>query len=336
MVRYLIRRLLWAVVLFIAVTLVTFVIFYLIPVDPARLAAGRAATPAEIKVVAHRLYLDQPIYKQYLHFLDQLVIHENLGYSYANRQSVNDVIKAAAPITASLVIGAAIVWMLIAIPIGVLSALRPRSALDRFSMVFVLIGISVHPVWLALVGSYLLGYVPTTGTFLGIDFPAFTLLPIQGYCSFRGAAPGEICGGPVDWFYHLLMPWFVFAYLYAAFYVRLIRSQVMEVQHEDYVRTARSKGAPERRVLVHHVLRNAMLPVVTAFGMDVALALGGAVLLELVYGLPGLGYVAIKSLSQFDYPITLGVVVFASLLVIIFNLMIDLLYAWIDPRIRLS
>jgi len=306
MVRYIIRRLLWACVLFVAVTLVTFVIFFLIPVDPARLAAGRAATPQEIQQVAHRLYLDQPIWKQYLHFLSQLVIHQNLGYSYANRQSVNDVIKAAAPITASLVIGAAIV------------------------------GISVHPVWLALVGSYLLGYVPTTGTFLGIHFPAFTLLPIQGYCSFSGAAPGEVCGGPWDWFYHLLMPWFVFAYLYAAFYVRLIRSQVMEVQHEDYVRTARSKGAPERRVLVHHVLRNAMLPVVTAFGMDVALALGGAVLLELVYGLPGLGYVAIKSLSQFDYPITLGVVVFASLLVIIFNLIIDLLYAWIDPRIRLS
>ena len=336
MIRYIIRRLLWAVVLFIAVTLVTFVIFYLIPVDLARLAAGKAATPADVKRVAHQLYLDQPIWKQYLHFLDQLVLHGNLGYSYANRQSVNDVIRSAAPITASLVIGAAILWMLIAIPIGVLSALRPRSALDRFSMVFVLAGISVHPVWLALIGSYFLGYIPTTGHFLFFNFPAFTLLPIQGYCSFTGAAPGETCGGPVDWFYHLLLPWSVFAFLYAAFYVRLVRSQVMEVQNEDYVRTARAKGAPERRVLTQHVLRNAMLPVVTAFGMDVALALGGAVLLESVYSLPGLGYVAIKSLSQFDYPITLGVVVFASVVVIIFNLIVDLLYAWIDPRIRLG
>ncbi len=336
MIRYIIRRLLWAVVLFIAVTLVTFVIFYLIPVDPARLAAGRAATPAEVQEVAHRLYLDKPIWQQYGHFLEQLVIHGNLGYSYANRQSVNDIIRSAAPITASLVIGAAILWMLIAIPIGVLSALRPRSLLDRTSMVFVLIGISVHPVWLALVGSYLLGYVPTSGHFLWFNFPSFTLFPIQGYCAFTGAAPGEQCGGPVDWFYHLLLPWSVFAFLYAAFYVRLVRSQVMEVQNEDYVRTARAKGAPERRVLTQHVLRNAMLPVVTAFGMDVALALGGAVLLESVYGLPGLGYVAIKSLSQFDYPITLGVVVFASVVVIIFNLIIDLLYAWIDPRIRLG
>jgi peptide/nickel transport system permease protein len=336
MIRYIIRRLLWAVVLFIAVTLVTFVIFYLIPVDPARLAAGRAATPAEVQEVAHRLYLDKPIWQQYGHFLEQLVIHGNLGYSYANRQSVNDIIRSAAPITASLVIGAAILWMLIAIPIGVLSALRPRSLLDRTSMVFVLIGISVHPVWLALVGSYLLGYVPTSGQFLGFSFPSFTLFPIQGYCAFTGAAPGEQCGGPVDWFYHLILPWSVFAFLYAAFYVRLVRSQVMEVQNEDYVRTARAKGAPERRVLMQHVLRNAMLPVVTAFGMDVALALGGAVLLETVYGLPGLGYVAIKSLSQFDYPITLGVVVFASVVVIIFNLIVDLLYAWIDPRIRLG
>ena len=249
MIRYIIRRLLWAVVLFIAVTLVTFVIFYLIPVDPARLAAGRAATPAEVQEVAHRLYLDKPIWQQYGHFLEQLVIHGNLGYSYANRQSVNDIIRSAAPITASLVIGAAILWMLIAIPIGVLSALRPRSLLDRTSMVFVLIGISVHPVWLALVGSYLLGYVPTSGHFLCFNFPSFTLLPIQGYCAFTGAAPGEQCGGPVDWFYHLLLPWSVFAFLYAAFYVRLVRSQVMEVQNEDYVRTARAKGAPERRVL---------------------------------------------------------------------------------------
>jgi len=336
MIRYIIRRLLWAVVLFIAVTLVTFVIFYLIPVDPARLAAGRAATPAEVQEVAHRLYLDKPIWQQYGHFLEQLVIHGNLGYSYANRQSVNDIIRSAAPITASLVIGAAILWMLVAIPIGVLSALRPRSLLDRTSMVFVLVGISVHPVWLALVGSYLLGYVPTSGHFLWFNFPSFTLFPIQGYCAFTGASPGEQCGGPVDWFYHLLLPWSVFAFLYAAFYVRLVRSQVMEVQNEDYVRTARAKGAPERRVLTQHVLRNAMLPVVTAFGMDVALALGGAVLLETVYGLPGLGYVAIKSLSQFDYPITLGVVVFASVVVIIFNLIVDLLYAWIDPRIRLG
>ncbi len=336
MTRYVIRRLLWAVVLFLAVTLVTFVIFYLIPVDPARAAAGKAASPAEIKVVAHRLYLDRPIYMQYVHFVDRL-LHGDLGYSYSSRQHINDVIRQAAPITASLVIGGAILWMLIAIPIGVFSALKPRSLADRTAMIFVLAGISVHPVWLALVASYLFGYVPTTGSFLGIiHFPAFDLFPIQGYCSLSGAAPGEICGGPYDWAKHLILPWTTFAIGYAAFYVRLIRANTIEVLNEDFVRTARAKGVKPSMVIRSHVLRNAMLPVVTAFGMDIALAMAGAVLTELVFGLPGLGYTAIHSLFQFDYPVTLGVVVFASFVVIIANLAVDLLYAWIDPRIRLS
>jgi peptide/nickel transport system permease protein len=323
MIRYIIRRLLWAVVLFISVTLVTFVIFYIIPVDPARIAAGKAASPAEIKIVAHRLYLDRPLYMQYLHFLGQLVLHHNLGYSYANRQAVNTTVLNAAPITASLVLGSVVVWMLVAVPVGVFSALRPRSIADRIAMTGVLTGISVHPVWLGLIASFILGF-------------KLNLFPIQGYCAFTGAAPGEICGGPWDWFYHLIVPWCVFAFLYAAFYVRMIRSNVLETLNEDYVRTARAKGAPERRVMTHHVIRNAMLPVVTMLGMDVALALGGAVLIEQVFGLPGLGYVALQSLNAYDYPVTLGVVVFASILVIVFNLVVDLLYAWIDPRIRLA
>jgi peptide/nickel transport system permease protein len=335
MTRYVIRRLLWAVVLFLAVTIVTFVIFYLIPVDPARAAAGKAATPAEIKVVAHRLYLDRPIYQQYFHFVDRL-LHGDLGYSYSSREHVNEIIKQAAPITASLVIGGAILWMLIAVPIGVFSALKPRSMADRSAMIFVLAGISVHPVWLALVASYLFGYVPTQGVFLGIHFPAFDLFPIQGYCSLKGAAPGEICGGPYDWVMHLVLPWFCFAIGYAAFYVRLIRANTLETLNEDFVRTARAKGVRPREVIRQHVLRNSMLPVVTAFGMDIALALAGAVLIEYVFGLPGLGYVAVHSLAQFDYPVTLGVVVFASVVVIVANLAVDLLYAWIDPRIRLS
>jgi peptide/nickel transport system permease protein len=323
MVRYVIRRLLWAIVLFIAVTVVTYLIFFLIPVDPARLAAGKSATPAEVKAVAHRLYLDRPIYAQYLHFLDELVVHQSLGYSFNDRQSVNSTIYAAAPVTISLVLGGAIVWMLIAVPVGILSALRPRSLLDRIAMVGVLGGISAHPVWIGLVASYLFGYR------LGV-------LPIQGYCNLRGAAPGQICGGPVDWFTHMLMPWIVFAVLYSAFYVRMIRANVMETLNEDYVRTARAKGAPESIVLRRHVLRNAMLPVVTMLGMDIAIALGGAVLIETVFGLPGLGYLAIQSVQQFDLPKIVGVTVFASVMVIAFNLLVDLLYAWIDPRIRLA
>jgi peptide/nickel transport system permease protein len=308
-VRYIIRRLLWAVVLFIAVTLATYLIFYIIPVNPARLAIGKAASPSEVKTVTHQLYLDRPIYIQYLHFLWQLVGHHSLGYSFANRQSVNSLVLAAAPITISLVLGSVVVWMAVAVPVGVYSALHPRTVPDRIAMVTVLAGISVHPVWLSIIAIYLIGYLPTTG---------------------------HICGGPWDWFHALILPWCVFAFLYAAFYVRMIRSSVMETLGEDYVRTARAKGAPERQVLVQHVLRNAMLPVVTMLGMDVALALGGAILIEQVFSLPGLGYTAIHSLYNFDYPVTLGVVVFGSLCVIVLNLLVDLLYAWIDPRIRLS
>jgi peptide/nickel transport system permease protein len=309
--------------------------FFVAPTHVAQLIAGRQATPETVALVSHRLGLDRPILTQYFHYLWRL-LHGDLGYSYSSRQSVNEIIKQAAPVTASLVIGGAILWMIIAIPVGVFSALKPRSAGDRTAMVFVLAGISVHPVWLALVCSYLFGYVPTTGSFLGISFPPFELFPIQGYCSLKGAAPGQVCGGPYDWMMHLILPWFVFAVGYAAFYVRLIRSNTLEVLNEDYVRTARAKGVKPRGVIQSHVLRNAMLPVVTAFGMDIALALAGAVLIEFVFGLPGLGYTAVHSLGQFDYPVTLGVVVFASIVVIIANLMVDLLYAWIDPRIRLS
>ncbi len=323
MVRYLIRRILWAIVLFLAVTVVTFVIFFVIPVDPAAMVAGKAATQAEIRHVTHALYLDRPVYVQYAHFLDQLVVHQSLGYSYGTRQSVDSTIAGAAPITASVVIGGAIVWMLIALPLGILSALRPRSKLDRSAMVFVLAGISLHPVWIGYMASLVFGYE------LGV-------LPIQGYCNFFGASAGQVCGGPTDWFTHMILPWCTFAVLYAAFYVRMIRSSVMEALNEDYVRTARAKGASESIVIRRHVLRNAMLPVVTMLGMDVAVALGGAVFIEYVFGLQGLGWWAIQSVFQFDLPTILGTVVFASVAVILFNLVVDLLYAWIDPRIRLA
>jgi peptide/nickel transport system permease protein len=323
MIRYVIRRLLWAVVLFFAITILTFTMFYVIPVNPAALAAGKAATPLQIKHVAHFLYLDRPVYIQYLHYIDRLVLHFDLGTSFSNRQSVNTIIKSAAPVTASVVIGGAILWMMIAVPIGIYSALRPRSKGDRVAMVAVLAGISAHPVWIGYMLSLIVGYK------LG-------WLPIQGYCNLRGASPGQDCGGPWDWFTHMILPWTTFAILYAAFYVRMIRSNVMETLNEDYVRTARAKGAPERVVIVRHALRNAMLPVVTMLGMDIAVALGGAVFIEYVFGLPGLGYWAVNSVFQFDLPIITGTVIFASIMVITFNLLVDLLYAWIDPRIRLA
>jgi peptide/nickel transport system permease protein len=320
-VRYLARRFIWAIVLFIAVTLVAYVLFFLIPNDPAKLVAGKAATDADVKRAAHFLGTDRPFYVQYGKFLDRLVIHQNLGFSFANRQSVNSIVGNAAPVTASLVFGGAIFWMLLALPIGILSALRPRSLLDRASMTFVLIGISAHPIWIGLIFSYFFGF-------------RLHWTPITGYCDFIN--PATECGGPVQWAYHLVLPWATFAILFAALYVRMIRANVLDTMNEDYVRTARAKGAPEHRVLRSHILRNAMLPVVTMLGMDISLALGGAVFTETVYSLPGLGKTAIFGLNNNDIPTVEGVIVFATLAIIVFNLVVDMLYALIDPRIRLT
>jgi peptide/nickel transport system permease protein len=329
--RYLIRRLLWAFVLFVAVTIVTYIIFYAIPADPARLACGQRATPECIQRAAHYLGTDRPVYIQYWKFFSRLMPvstsggphlkEPSLGRSFTNRLSVNYVVGQAAPVTATLVFGGAIFWMLIALPVGILSALRPRSLLDRIAMVFVLIGISAHPVWIGLLFAYFFGFK------LGV-------FPITGYANFFGHTGSQ--AGPVQWAYHMVLPWATFAILFAALYVRMIRANVMETLNEDYVRTARAKGAPEWLVMRSHVLRNALLPVVTMLGMDIGIALGGAIFTETVYGLPGLGKTAITAINNFDLPTTQGVVVFATLCIIIFNLVVDLLYAWIDPRIRLS
>jgi peptide/nickel transport system permease protein len=322
MYRYLIRRLLWSGVLFMAVTLVTFIIFFVIPVNPASLAAGRTATQDDIARVEKALGLDRPVYIQYLKYVKRLVIDFDLGTSYASGVKVNHVVQQAAPVTASLVFGGAVFWMLLAVPVGVLSALRPRSLLDRAAMVFVLVGISAHPVWLGLIFAYFIGY-------------KLELTPITGYADFFNPSAGAQ-GGPIQWAHHMLLPWLTFMILFAAQYVRMIRANVMEVLNEDYVRTARAKGAPESQVMRSHVMRNAMLAVVTMLGMDIGLALGGAIFTETVYGLPGLGQTAITAVLGFDLPVVLGIVVFSTLAIIVFTLIVDILYAFIDPRIRLA
>ena len=330
MYRYLIRRLFWAGVMFIAVTVVSYIIFFLVPAEPARLICGAQCPPDQVERVRKEVGLDDPVYQQYARFLGGLMPISlrppsakvpSLGNSYATRQPVNDIIKEAAPVTASLVIGGAILWMLVALPVGILSALRPRSLLDRAGMVFVLIGISAHPVWIGLILIYFVGY-------------RAELTPLGGYCDMIN--PSTDCGGPVQWAHALILPWITFALLFAALYVRMIRANVLEALNEDYVRTARAKGAPEWLVMRSHVLRNAMLPVVTMLGMDIGLALGGAVFTETVFGLPGLGKRALEALEGFDLPAVMGIVVFATVCVILFNLVVDLLYAVIDPRIRLS
>ncbi len=322
MVRYLIRRVLWAVLLFFAVTIVSFVLFFIIPANPAKQFAGKGATPATVAKAKHYLGLDRPVYIQYGNFVKRLVIHGDLGHSWYNRESVNRVIGDAAPVTASLVIGGAIFWLLLAVPIGVLSALRPRSLLDRGSMLFVLFGISAHPLWIGLIFAYFVGY-------------RWHITPISNYADFFNPPPGQP-GGPVQWAYHLVLPWCTFMILFAALYVRMIRANVVETLNEDYVRTARAKGAPESQVMRKHVLRNAMLPIVTMLGMDIGLALGGAIFTETIYSLPGLGRTSVQALANYDIPTVQGVIVFATLVIISFNLIVDLLYAVIDPRIRLA
>ena len=321
MVRYLIRRLLWALVLFVAVTLVTFVIFFVIPADPARQACGQRATPECVARAQHFLGTDRPVLVQYVKFLDRLIVKHSLGRSFTNRQDVTLQVLQAAPVTASLVLGGAVIWLLVSIPIGILSATRPRSLLDRTTMVLVLVGISAHPVWIGLLAAYVAGF-------------KLHLFPITGYCDFF--SPTGDCGGPTQWAYHLVLPWTTFAVLFAATYVRMIRAYVIETLTEDYVRTARAKGASEARVLRVHVVRNALLPIVTILGMDVGLALAGAFFTETVYGLPGLGKLLVNSIEGFDLPTVQGVVVFATLSIIVFTLIVDAIYAWVDPRIRLS
>jgi peptide/nickel transport system permease protein len=321
MFRYLMRRLLWAAMLFLVITVVTYVIFFIIPVNPAKQSCGQRATPTCIALARKNLGLDKPIYIQYLRFLKRMVLHADLGRSYVTRLPVRQTVLTAAPVTASLVFGGAVLWMLIALPIGILSALKPRSLLDRLSMVGVLVGISAHPVWIGLILSYVFGF-------------KLKLFPLLNYCDFIN--PSTDCGGPVQWAYHMVLPWVTFSILFAALYVRMIRANVIEASNEDYVRTARAKGAPEWLVIRSHILRNALLPVVTMLGMDIGAALGGAIFTETIFNLPGLGNTALLSINQFDLPVTQGVVVFGTLSIIVFNLLVDLLYAVIDPRIRLT
>jgi peptide/nickel transport system permease protein len=321
MIRYLIRRVLWAIVLFLSVTVVTFVIFFVTPKDTARQMCGKGCGPADITRVEKHFHLKDPIYQQYYRFLKGAVTRFDFGNSFINRQPVRDLVLTAAPATAALVFGGAILWMLVALPIGILSALRPRSLLDRAAMIFVLIGISAHPVWIGLILSWAVGYK------LGWT-------PITGYCDFFN--PDTQCGGPVPWFSHMILPWITFALLFSALYVRMIRANVLETLNEDYVRTARAKGAPNWLVMRSHVLRNAMLPVVTMLGMDIGLALGGAIFTEGIYSIPGLGNTAFHALTNYDSPTLMGVVVFSTTCIIVFNLAVDLVYAAIDPRIRLS
>jgi peptide/nickel transport system permease protein len=316
---FILRRLAWLVVMFVAVTIVTFIIFFVIPSEDDQSSLGQGGADVDVRTTVQ---IDGPLYEEYAEFVGRIVTQGSLGNSWVLRgQEVNEILVRAAPVTASLVIGGAVLWLLLAIPIGLLSALRPRSALSRVTTVFVLIGISAHPLWIGLVLSYFVGH-------------KLQLLPPGGYCEVF--SPGPECGGPLSWASHMLLPWFTFAFMYAALYMRMVRASTLETLEEDYVRTARAKGAPEWLVVRSHVLRNAMLPVVTMLGMDIAVSLSATLFVETAYGLPGLGQVMVTSLARRDFPVLLGITVYTTLVVIVVNFLIELVYGLIDPRARVT
>src|SRR5436190_22929638 len=319
MIGFIVRRLIWAFLLAAVITLFTFVIFFIIPTDTRSTLSGRGGTDPTLAGQFH--LRDKPVTAQYVSFLGHLVQHGDLGRSIRSGVPVRDTIIRALPVTASLVIGGVVTWFLIAFPIGILSALRPRSLLDKGLMMLVLIGASAHPIWLGLALSYLLGY-------------KLHIFPLSGYCNFFGKA--TFCGGPTQWTYHMLLPWFTFACLFAALYARMIRASMLESMKSDYVRTAQAKGAGTWRVMHRHVLRNAMLPVVSMLGMDLGLAFGGALFIEIVFGLPGMGKLLVRALASGDLPMIMGVVLVVSFTVAIANLIVDIVYCLIDPRVRVA
>ncbi len=319
MIRFLIRRLLFGVLVLWLISVATFVLFFVAPHDPARVIAGRLATPATVALVRHRLGLDQPILTQYGHFLNDL-LHGHLGYSFYNSTSVNTLVATRLPITLSLTIGAAVIWLVSGVMIGVLSATRARSLVDRASTVFVLAGLSMPTFLLGLLFIYLL--------FFRLHLIGIEWFPPGGYVPFTE--------NPAQWFQHLILPWLTLALVTAATYTRLTRASLLEVLGQDYIRTARAKGLTERRVVYRHGLRSALTPVITQFGIDVGTLLGGAIVTEAVFGLPGLGQLAVQSVTNQDLPVVIGIVLLAAFFIVAANIVVDVLYAVLNPRVRLS
>jgi peptide/nickel transport system permease protein len=316
---YILKRLFWGVVLICVITWITFVIFTILPEERPGQATQGLATPN----IQQQFDLSGSLPEQYVNFLQHIVLHLDFGESLRQPIEVRDIIWDALPVTASLLLGGVLMWLILGFAIGFISALRPRSLLDKGLMVFVLIGVSAHPVWLALMLSYFFGY-------------RWDIFPIAGYCDFfYDPQSTNLCGGPRYWAYHLVLPWFAFALIFAALYARMLRATMLEVKNEDYIRTAYGKGAGEMRVMRKHVLRNALLPIVTMLGMDFGLAFAGAMFIETVFQLPGMGQVLYRGLTGLDLPVIMGVVFLISVAVVVLNMIVDILYCLIDPRISL-
>jgi len=312
---FVIRRLVGMVLVLLAVSFITYLIFVKIPGgDPAQRIAGKLATAQNIADIRHKLGLDRPFYVQYYDMLKQ--IFQGRLVSYQSQLNVVGQIKEGLPATFSLAIGAGIIWLFFGIVVGTISALTAGRLSDRLITVLALIGISMPVFWLGIVGRYLLA-----------ERHPFHVFPDSGYV--------PLTQSPVQWLYHLILPWVVLAVLFIGFYGRVLRSTILDTINEDYVRTARAKGISSRRLLIRHVLRNSLIPIVTLFGLDFAAVLGGgAILTETVFNLQGVGQYAAQSITTLDLPPIMAVTIYATFFIVIFNFVVDLLYAWLDPRIR--
>ncbi len=320
MIRFLIKRVLQGVVVMVMVTLAVYGMFFAgDPDNIARRLAGKEATPERVHEVLVRLGLNRPFWTQYFSFLWKL-IHGNLGTDFLTDVPVTSVLKQAAPITFSLAAGAAVIWLVIGISTGVYSSVHPRSFLDRLFTALALFFYSIPVFVLGFTMIYFLFYL-LNRHHVTTFFPA-------------GAYVG-VTSDPYQWVRHLILPWITLALISAAAYTRLSRTSMLEVLGEDYIRTARSKGVPERRVIVVHGLRSALTPVVTQFGIDFATVLGGAILTEKVFGLPGLGYEAVNAIDSQDLNVIVGIVIVAAAAVVVANIIVDMVYAVLDPRVRL-
>ncbi|MGB6454705.1 MAG: ABC transporter permease [Streptosporangiaceae bacterium] len=336
MVTFIVRRLLATVLLLVIVAALTFAVFFLLPraagQSTYQLAAqyvGRNPIPSQVHDIEVKLGLNQPIQVQFGRFLKGIVAGETytngpsktfcpapcLGYSWRNMQPVWPLLVSYIPVTLSLGIGAAVIWLFSGVGIGVLSALRRGTFFDRVAMSTALLGVSL-PIFF-------------TGQILLLLFSyKWQIFPNIQYVS--------PFSDPLQWAKNLILPWLALAFLYSALYARITRAGMLETMHEDYIRTARAKGLPERMVIVRHGLRSALTPVVTIFGMDLGLLLGGAVITEYTFSLHGLGFFTIQAIDNKDLPEIMGVVLLAAFFIVIANLVVDILYAVVDPRVRVG
>jgi peptide/nickel transport system permease protein len=315
------RRLIGLVIVLFAISVLTFLIFFATPgVDPTRAFAGRNPTPETIAAVRHQFGLDRPKPIQYLLMMKRLFISRDL-VSYGNQAlKVVPAITQAAPVTFSLVFGAALIWIVFAILTGVAAVVFKGTILDPLLMIIALIGISMPVFWLGEVAN-LITQDRLHHTFL------FHWVPPLGYT--------PLTSNPWQWFLHLIIPWITLSVLYIGFYARVLRANMLEVANEDYVRTARAKGLSRRRILIKHMLRMALIPFVSLFGLDFGVLVGGGALLtEVVFGLPGVGLLTYRSLVSLDLPVIMATVLYGAFFITIASAIVDIVYARLDPRIR--